>query len=145
MIGELAARYTWQSVLLLYEEYRQRQAKQDFAWGTPDPHLSTVMLRDRDRTPQAATAKKAASERGQQHRRAIRQRDLPPIQPGGVTKAPHISLTTHATPAEASITEAGTTYKASPHRPQRRVRRPLASGAVPLTRTQSSRGQAATR
>ena len=58
MMGELAARYTWQSVLLLGEEYRQRQAKQDFAWGTPDPHLSTVMLRDHDRTPQAATAKK---------------------------------------------------------------------------------------
>ena len=47
MVRELAARYTWQSVLLVDEEYRQRQAKQGFPWGTDAPHLGTVMLRDR--------------------------------------------------------------------------------------------------
>lgn len=50
MIGELAARYTWQSVLLFDDEYRQRQAKIGFDWGTDAPHLGTVMLRDRERS-----------------------------------------------------------------------------------------------
>ena len=54
MVRELAARYTWQSVLLVDEEYRQRQAKQDFPWGTDAPHQGTVTLRDRG--PQLATA-----------------------------------------------------------------------------------------
>ena len=61
MMGEMAARYTWQSVFLFDEEYRQRQAKHNFVWGTPAPHLSTVMLRDRSRTPQTTAANKATS------------------------------------------------------------------------------------
>ena len=47
MIGELACRFTWTSVLLFDEEYRQRQAAVGFPWGTEAPHLSTVLLRDR--------------------------------------------------------------------------------------------------
>jgi len=47
MVGELACRFAWQSVLLFDEEYRQRQAAGDFEWGTDAPHLSTVILRDR--------------------------------------------------------------------------------------------------
>lgn len=49
MIGELASRYTWQSVLFFDDEYRQRQALTGFPWGTDAPHLGTVMLRDRDK------------------------------------------------------------------------------------------------
>ena len=38
MVGELAACYTWQSLLLFdYEEYRQRQTKQGFPMGTDAP------------------------------------------------------------------------------------------------------------
>ena len=59
MVGELAARYTWQSVLLFDEEYRQREAKQGFPWGTDAPHLGTVMLRDRG--PQPAPQQKKAT------------------------------------------------------------------------------------
>ena len=43
-VGELVAHYTWKSVLLSDEEYRQWQAKQGFHWGTDAPHLGTVML-----------------------------------------------------------------------------------------------------
>ena len=47
MIGELACRFTWTSVLLFDEEYRQPQAAVGFPWGTEASHLSTVLLRDR--------------------------------------------------------------------------------------------------
>ena len=66
MAGELAARYTWQSVLLFDEEYRQRQAKQGFPWGTDAPHLGTVMLRDRG--PQLAPQQKRATTGGKANR-----------------------------------------------------------------------------
>ena len=62
-MGELAARYTWQSVLLFDEEYRQRQAKQGFPWGTDALHLGgTVMLRDRG--PHLAPQQKKATTGG---------------------------------------------------------------------------------
>jgi hypothetical protein len=51
MIGELGCRYTWQSVLLFDDEYRQRQWTEQFPWGTSAPHLSTVVLRDRALQP----------------------------------------------------------------------------------------------
>ena len=101
MMGELAARYTWQSVLLFDEEYRQRQVKHDFTRDTPGPHVSTVMLRDRDRTIQTTTATTTTTttngaKRGRPAtptlRRAIRQRDLPPIQPGCVSLWRHLSV-----------------------------------------------------
>jgi hypothetical protein len=47
MVGELAARYTWASVMVFDDEYRQRQARLGFQWGTEAPHLSTVVLRER--------------------------------------------------------------------------------------------------
>ena len=53
MIGELACRFTWTSVLLFDEEYRQRQAAVGFPWGTEAPHLSTVLLRDRQHGTEA--------------------------------------------------------------------------------------------
>ena len=65
-MGELAARYTWQSVLLFDEEYRQRQAKQGFPWGTDAPHLGTVMLRDRG--PKLAPQQKKPTTGGNANR-----------------------------------------------------------------------------
>ena len=70
MIGELACRFTWTSVLLFDEEYRQRQAAVGFPWGTKaptcqqsccvtdsrglrPPHLSTVLLCDRQQGTEA--------------------------------------------------------------------------------------------
>ena len=47
MIGELGCRFTWQSVLIFDDEYRQRQHKDQFRWGSEAPHLATVVLRDR--------------------------------------------------------------------------------------------------
>ena len=61
-----ATSYTWQSVLLFDEEYRQRQAKQGFPWGTDAPHLGTVMLRDRG--PQLAPQQKKATTGGNANR-----------------------------------------------------------------------------
>ena len=99
MMGELTARYTWQSVLLFDELYRQRQVKHDFTRDTPGPHVSTVMLRHRDRTIQTTTAtatKRKGAERGRPAtptlHRVIRQRDLPPIQPGCVSLWRHLSV-----------------------------------------------------
>lgn len=48
MIGEIASRYTWQTILLFDDEYRHRQTKLGFSWGTDASHLGTVMLRDQD-------------------------------------------------------------------------------------------------
>ena len=47
MIGKLACCFTWTSVLLFDEEYRQCQAAVGFLWGTEAPYLLTVLLRDR--------------------------------------------------------------------------------------------------
>ena len=47
MVGKLGYRFTWQSVLIFDDEYRQREAAEKFAWGTDAPHLATVVLRDR--------------------------------------------------------------------------------------------------
>ena len=63
MIGELACRFTWTSVLLFNEEYRQRQAVVGFPWRTEAPHLSTVLLRDRQQGAAASTHAAAPSLR----------------------------------------------------------------------------------
>ena len=47
MIGELGCRFTWQSVLVFDNEYRQRQHQEGFRWGSEAPYLATVVLRDR--------------------------------------------------------------------------------------------------
>lgn len=46
-IGELALRYTWQSVLLYDHQYRELQDAYGYRWGVDCPHLGTVCLRDR--------------------------------------------------------------------------------------------------
>ena len=66
MVGEMACRFTWLSVLLFDDEYRQRQAAEDFKWGTDAPHLSTVTLRDRASTgtPVARRGGASGNQRG---------------------------------------------------------------------------------
>lgn len=75
MVGELGCRFTWQSVLIFDDEYRQRQAADKFPWGTEAPHLATVVLRDRTAP---ATTKKPGSGGG--NNSGHRQR---PTGPGG--------------------------------------------------------------
>ena len=53
-VGELACRYTWQSVLAFDAEYRQNQADMQFRWGTDAPHLSVVALKEKPATPDKA-------------------------------------------------------------------------------------------
>jgi hypothetical protein len=56
-MGELATRYTWASVITLDDEYRRRQAEFNFRWGADTPHMSTLVLRERDRgKPKRPTA-----------------------------------------------------------------------------------------
>ena len=64
MIGELACRFTWTSVLLFDEEYRQRQAAVGFPWGTEAPHLSTVLLRDRQQGAAGSTQQRRPYSQG---------------------------------------------------------------------------------
>ena len=47
-IGELASRYTWTSVVLYDNDYRECQAMYQFRWGSDSPHLATVHLRERN-------------------------------------------------------------------------------------------------
>lgn len=46
-IGDLALRYTWQSVLLYDNEYRHLQVQFKFDWGRDTPHLTTTYLREK--------------------------------------------------------------------------------------------------
>jgi hypothetical protein len=61
MIGELAARFTWTSVVAFDDEYRQRQAATQFKWGTDAPHLCTVLLREKTATNNQLSKKQAAN------------------------------------------------------------------------------------
>ena len=75
MIGELGCRFTWHSVLLFDEEYRQRQTAEGFPWGTDAPHLATVVLRDRASTTTAGGKPKSGgggnNSNGQRPRRPV--------------------------------------------------------------------------
>jgi hypothetical protein len=68
MVGELAARFTWASVMIFDDEYRQRQAREKFPWGRDAPHLSTITLRDRPPQQQQQQGKKG---QGGGNRRAV--------------------------------------------------------------------------
>jgi len=46
-VGEMAARYSWTSVLLYDDQYRQNQAAYNFRWGSDSQHLALVALRER--------------------------------------------------------------------------------------------------
>ena len=48
-MGELATRYTWSSVILLDDEYRRQQAAYGFRWGSDTPHMSVLVLREREK------------------------------------------------------------------------------------------------
>ena len=47
-IGELGCRFTWSSVMLYDDEYRELQAVHGFRWGSDAGHLTTVILRERE-------------------------------------------------------------------------------------------------
>ena len=55
-VGELACRFTWHSVLLYDNEYRQRQVLHGFRWGSDAQHLATITLRERVKAAPPATA-----------------------------------------------------------------------------------------
>ena len=46
-IGELATRYTWTSVIKYDDEYRAKQHKFGFRWGSDSSHMSVVSLEER--------------------------------------------------------------------------------------------------
>ena len=70
-MGELATRYTWSSVILLDDEYRRQQAAYGFRWGSDTPHMSMLVLREREKQ------KKQASEISHQ---TTRESSVPHVQ-----------------------------------------------------------------
>ena len=93
MIGELACRFTWTSVLLFDEEYRQRQAAVGFPWGTEAPHLSTVLLRDRQQGAAGSTQQRRPYSQGSGGHRGAgigsRSQDLVLTFPGALLSRSH--------------------------------------------------------
>ena len=63
-IGELATRYTWQSVLLYDQDYRKKQAAAGFRWGADSHHLVAVHLKERAATGSATTSAKRQTTTG---------------------------------------------------------------------------------
>ena len=55
-IGELATKYTWQSVLLYDKEYREAQAALGFSWGANSPYIHGLCLRPRAEVKTAGQA-----------------------------------------------------------------------------------------
>ena len=49
-VGEMADRYNWQSILQYDRVYRIQQATYGFRWGSDSPHLTTVHMRDKQRS-----------------------------------------------------------------------------------------------
>ena len=60
-VSELAAVYTWRSVLLYDRAYRRAQAQEGFSWGADSPHLDRIHLRHRDHPPNALKTSHAPS------------------------------------------------------------------------------------
>jgi hypothetical protein len=56
-IGELANRYTWASVMIYDDDYRDKQARLGFRWGCDSSHLTTVSLEERSFKRQPANNK----------------------------------------------------------------------------------------
>ena len=132
MIGELACRFTWTSVLLFDEEYSQRQAAVGFPWGTEAPHLSTVLLRDRQQGAADSTQQRRPYSQGQGGHRArpvgATARDNVDIGPvlwelqaeksacnstpeGCAHLATNATLSTPASPVAGTTTQAGTMHQ----------------------------------
>jgi hypothetical protein len=63
-MGELATRFTWASVLSYDDDYRRRQWETKFQWGADAPHLSTIMLKEREapKAPFKQSTHKASPE-----------------------------------------------------------------------------------
>ena len=47
-IGEYGTIFTWASVVLLDDEYRRHQSQFQFRWVSDSPHVSHIMLRERE-------------------------------------------------------------------------------------------------
>lgn len=56
-VGELACRFTWTSVLVYDNEYRQQQAAASFRWGSDSQHLSTTLLKEKPVTVATKTSR----------------------------------------------------------------------------------------
>jgi hypothetical protein len=46
-VGELANRFTWQSVMVYDDQYREKQARFGYRWGSDSPHIATVVPEER--------------------------------------------------------------------------------------------------
>ena len=60
-VSELAAVYTWRSMLLYDRAYRRAQAQEGFSWGADSPHLDRIHLLHRDHPSNALKTSHAPS------------------------------------------------------------------------------------
>lgn len=63
-IGQLANRYTWSSVILYDDEYRDLQFHHQYRWGSDSSHLSTITLVERPERFKRQFNKPTRSEKG---------------------------------------------------------------------------------
>ena len=77
-IGELACKYTWKSVILYDNEYREKQHLFLFRWGSDSAHLHTVQL----------VPRKPTWEEGKEKKRYGGRSEKEPQSPKDSTKAP---------------------------------------------------------
>ena len=65
-VGELGCRYTWSSVMLFDDVYREQQVVRNYTWGTDNQHMHTLLLKERDIKPsgQKSYPQKKVSDRG---------------------------------------------------------------------------------
>ena len=115
IIGELACRFTWTSVLLVDEEYRQRQAVVGFPWGTEAPHLSTVLLRDRQQGAAGSSAVPTGRDKvdiGPALWELQAEKSACNSTPEGCAHlATNAASSTPASPAAGATTQAGTMHQ----------------------------------
>jgi hypothetical protein len=93
MVGELATRYSWVSVLLFDDEYRKRQATFKSKWGADAPHLSTVTLRERPQPPPKAKPGNPTRHQGPPGREVCRQFNKGSCTYGALCKFDHACAT----------------------------------------------------
>ena len=108
MVGELACRFTWTSVLLFDEEYRQHQAAVGFPWGTEAPRLSTVLLRADSTGQQAALSSAVPTARDKV--------DIGPVlwelqAEKSACNSTNAASNTPVSPAAGTTTQAGTMHQ----------------------------------
>lgn len=55
-IGDLGSRFTWSSVMIYDDEFREIQHKHGFRWGSDSEHLTTVSLKEREKSSSSANS-----------------------------------------------------------------------------------------